>query len=116
LKAAESQQGNVALAFAKALANNTFREAHEMLTEALQKTLSEGGLKQEYLEMIEYGDGEPDFVDVMEVLNDWPGKQHGDVGWAYAAISGPGFSEAVAVVVSQEHGSMRIRAIEWGRP
>jgi hypothetical protein len=49
-------------------------------------------------------------------MSEWPGKIPGDVGWAYAAIGGDMVSEAVTVVVTDEHGRHVIRSLEWGRP
>ena len=46
----------------------------------------------------------------------WPDKQPRDIGWAYAAIWGEGFSEAVTVTVAEEEGKEVIRVLEWGRP
>lgn len=66
--------------------------------------------------MIEYGDGPATFVQLMQTLEDWPAKKEGDAGWAYVAISGEGYSEAVVVVVCEEGGQFCIRDIEWGRP
>jgi hypothetical protein len=51
-----------------------------------------------------------------KVLDYWPARQLGDVGWAYVAISGDGFSEAVTVTVADMGGRMMIRELEWGRP
>ncbi len=48
-----------------------------------------------------------------------------DIGWAYVAICGDGYagegsagqySEAVTIIVMQEHTKHVIRNIEWGRP
>jgi len=55
-------------------------------------------------------------VAVVAAMDYWPDKQAGDVGWAYAAIWGEGFSEAVTVTVAEEGGRDVIRVLEWGRP
>jgi len=112
----DTPQGIVSLAFARALVANDFEAAHEMLAASLKASLPASQLKSAYHSMIEYGDEPPDIVAVMTVLDDWPDKQAGDVGWAYAAIGGLGYSEAVSVVVSHESGRSVIRSIEWGRP
>lgn len=116
MEPSESRQGTVALAFAERLVAGDYNAAHSMLAPALRENLSPAQLKVEYEGMIEYGDGPPDFVGVMGILEEWPAKQAGDVGWAYVAISGVGYSEAVSVVVSQEAEQLVIREIEWGRP
>jgi len=38
------------------------------------------------------------------------------MGFAYVAISGEDYNEAVSVVVAQERARMVIRDLEWGRP
>jgi hypothetical protein len=73
-------------------------------------------LREAYQNMTGYFESPPNFVQVMEVMNEWPDKQSGDVGWAYAAIAGIGESEAVTIVVSAEDGKHLIRNVEWGRP
>ena len=112
----ESKQGMVALAFARALVAGDYRGAHDMLASSLREQIPPPQLQAKYEAMIEYGDEPPDFVGVMGILDDWPTKQKEDVGWAYVAISGGTYSEAVAVVVAQEGGQRVIREIEWGRP
>src|SRR5215203_2565044 len=112
----ESEQGVVALAFAQALVAEDYRGAYGMLASSLRERFPPPFLKAKYERMIEYGEGLPNFVGVMGILDDWPGKQKEDVGWAYVAIGGDTFSEAVAVVVALEQGQRVIREIEWGRP
>ena len=104
------------MAFAERLVAGEYEAAHSMLASTLHKELSAAQLKGEYEKMIGYGDGPPDFVSVVNVLEEWSTRQEGDVGWAYVAISGGDYSEAVAVVVSQEAERFVIREIEWGRP
>jgi len=112
----DTPQGIVALAFARALVGNDFEAAHEMLAASLKAALPVSQLESDYHSMIEYGDEPPDIVAVVTVLDDWPDKQPDNIGWAYAAIGGAGYSEAVSVVVSQERGRSVVRSIEWGRP
>ena len=63
--------------------------------------------------MIAYGQGSAQDVQLVTTLEQWPEKTPGDIGWAYVAILGHNFSEAVTVVVNDQR---LIRAIEWGRP
>ena len=49
-------------------------------------------------------------------LETWPGKQPGDLGWAYVSIEGHDFIEAVYVLVRETDGAPKIREIQWGRP
>lgn len=90
-----------------------------MLPPALREERSPASLKSEFEAMYSgYAKGsprsthfDPEFSSV-----DWPGKQPGDVGWAYVGIEGDGFLEAVAVTVASIDGRLHIREIEWGRP
>jgi hypothetical protein len=74
------------------------------------------GPRAAFDKMTDYFETPPNFVQVMEVMSDWPGKLPGDIGWAYAAIAAEGESEAVTVIVQSESGQHVIRSIEWGRP
>jgi hypothetical protein len=112
----DSDQGKIALKFANALVSGDYETAHKMLSAALREKLSLSKLQETYEAMIEYGNSPPDFIDVMNILDNWSSKQNEDIGWAYVAISGDGYGEAVSVVVSQEDEKNLIRDIEWGRP
>lgn len=109
-------QGKVVLEFASALVAGDFAKAHSLLTMSGKTEWPESALREEFLQMTGYGSGPPNHVEVMEVLEDWPTKERADIGWAYAAIAGPGYSEGVSVVVCSEEGKQHIREIEWGRP
>lgn len=102
--------------FGSALTEKDFALAHSMLCQSLQEKLSIENLKQEFESMISYGEGLSENVDVMEAFEDWPAKQQNDIGWAYVAITGQDFSEAVSLTISYENGQARVREIEWGRP
>lgn len=52
----------------------------------------------------------------MSSESDMANMHTNDLAWVYVAISGAEFNEAVAVIVTREHGQLRIRSIEWGRP
>ncbi len=106
----------VAADFAQALARGDYQHAWSFIAEGHREALSAQQLQSDYEAMIAYGDGPATFVAVMETLEDWPARQHGDVGWVYVAMAGGGYSEAVAVVVCEAGEQPRIRAIEWGRP
>ena len=110
---AETPQGKVALKFAEALCVGAYDEAHAMLSASLKADLSPTKLQKDYEDMIAYGDGPPNLVEVIEALEDWQAKQADDLGWAYAVIAGDSYGEAVAVIVTKE---LLIRDIEWGRP
>jgi hypothetical protein len=112
----ESRQGIIAKKFAERIVAGDFNGAHKMLAAELSQRVSPVQLQESYESMIEYGDGTPDFVGVMSILDEWPAKEPRDVGWAYVAISGERYSEGVTVVVSEEQGQYVIREIKWGQP
>lgn len=112
----DTPSGAVAIVFARALVAGKYKVAHEMLSASLQETISIEQLKETFETMIEYGDSLPNYVDVDAVMDNWPGKQEADIGWAYASIAGDHYAEAVTVIVTQEQTKQVIREIEWGRP
>lgn len=108
---AETEHGKVALKFARALVTGDIEAANCLVSSAVKDDL-----EAEYNEMTEYGDGPVTFIEVMNEMENWPDKRESDIGWAYVALAGEGFSEAVAVVVSNVDGNNKITEIEWGRP
>lgn len=112
----DSAHGQIALIFAKHLTAGRFDDAHAMLSGHLRQQCAPSDLNEEYSEMISYGGSLPDSVELISVMDTWPDRQANDLGWAYVAISGDGFSEAVVVVIAQEAHRTVIRALEWGRP
>ena len=111
MKPSETQHGSIALNFVRALVNGDLIKAREFLSESVQDDI-----QKELNEMIEYGDGPVDHIEVMNEMTSWPQMNSEDIGWAYVAMSGPGFSEAVTVVISKVNDVSRITSIEWGRP
>lgn len=105
--------GKIAGEFAGILVAGDFEGAAAMLTPELRATESPESLSTAYDQMIAYGGGPADEVQPVTSLVDWPDRRRGDLGWVHVAISGLGFSEAVAVVVTE---AGQIRSIEWGRP
>ena len=106
----------LALAFANALASGDATRAHGMLSAKLRSATTPDKLAAEYTEMISYGSGPPTTVAVMTTMSSWPDKQPGDTEWVYVAMANDTYSEAVTVVVAQEPSGLVIRSIEWGRP
>lgn len=102
--------------FAEALVANNYDAAFEMLSSSLKPKLTAAELQSRFTEMTEYGEGRPRVDGHVQTMEDWPGKQPSDVGWAYVSISGDDFAEAVTVVVNYEDDAMKIREVEWGRP
>ena len=52
----------------------------------------------------------------MVILEDWPGMSAEDRAMVYVPLEGDEFSEAVTLTISASDESLRISAIEWGRP
>ena len=55
-------------------------------------------------------------IELGETMEDWPGRESSDAGWAYVSVGGDIYSEAVTVVVTVEDGELKIRTAEFGRP
>jgi diadenosine tetraphosphatase ApaH/serine/threonine PP2A family protein phosphatase len=113
---ADTVHGKAALEFARALADGKYQQAHRQLSTTLASRTDAGELEARYTAMIAYGGSPVAVVQVMTEMEHWPAKQSGDVGWAYVAMAGDTFSEAVTVVVAREGDRLVIRDIEWGRP
>lgn len=117
-KPGDSAQGIVGLMFANALIKGEFDSAYNLLSDSLKKELTPEKIKEQFNSMIEYGESPANFVEVMNILDEWqyPEQMGEDIGWAYIAIAGDGWSEAVSVIVTSENSENLIRYIEWGRP
>ena len=117
VEAAETTQSMVALAFVQALANRNFEAAHRILTPALQNELSLAALETKYANMFGYIEGKaiPEKIHTFgaDSMKGWESRNPDDLGWAFVSIEGPGWMEAVAVIVTEQ---LLIREVEWGRP
>lgn len=104
--------------FGDCLRLGDYDTAHSLLTGKLQQDYSKSGLQQAVEEMISYGSGPIDSVEVLTdyLLTDWPGMMPEDVAWLYVSLAGGDFLEAVSVVVTKCDSRLTIRDIEWGRP
>ena len=80
------------------------------------EAMSVRDLEDDFMQMIHYGDGPANLCEVMIVDDSMPKKTKHDIAWVYVAICGNDFSEAVAVAVIDDAGSMRLRIEDWGRP
>jgi len=113
-----SPQGIIGLKFANLLIQNDFEGAYKLLSANLKAEFTPELLKQNYHSMIEYGESPVNLAQVINILNEWgyPEQKPEDIGWAYVAIVGTGWSEAVSVIVTAEASEHLISHIEWGRP
>ena len=108
----------LALKFANYLVKGQYGYANKMIVAEKQTQWNSDWIESEYLEMIDYGEGKPDHLEVMtfDSMADWPAREENDLGWVYLVISGSDYSEAVALIFSKSKGEILIRDIEWGRP
>jgi hypothetical protein len=104
--------------FAGALVAGNFDLAHGLLSPELRAELPPDRLGAAYAAMIAYGDGPPTAVELIVTMEQWqwPEQQPTDLGWAYVAIVGNGYSEAVTAIVEAAAQGPVIRYLEWGRP
>jgi hypothetical protein len=114
----DAPYAQLALQFAHALVAGDFDQAHALMSLELRTTLSLDRLREEFNRMIEYGDAPPTDVELIVTMEQWqlPEQRSTDLGWAYVAIAGPGYSEAITVIVEDAGGGSAIRYLEWGRP
>ncbi|PSR18272.1 hypothetical protein C8255_08290 [filamentous cyanobacterium CCP3] len=114
----EASYAQLAVEFARALARGDFTLANTLLSPELGADLTPDRLRETYEAMIEYGDGPSTDVELIVTMEQWqlPEQRSTDLGWAYVAIAGEGYSEAVTVIVESTQDGPRIRDIEWGRP
>ncbi len=108
----------VAEQFGRLIAQGDYATAHSLLTESARAAHSPADLQQAVEQMIAIGDGPITDVTLVSecILDDWPSKQEGDVGYVYVSLDGDGFCEAVTVTLTREADEIRIRKLEWGRP
>lgn len=80
--------GLLALRFATALANGHFEDAFKLLSLSTMQALSVHDLEDDFMQMIEYGDGPANLCEVMIVDDSMPKKTKHDIAWVYVAICG----------------------------
>jgi hypothetical protein len=106
----------LALEFARAIAAGDAARAHSLLSATLQAAMTPAQLGAGYADMVSYGEGPAEIIQVMTTMDIWPDKHPGDTEWVYVAIANNTYSEAVTVVVAEEQSRRVIRSVEWGRP
>jgi hypothetical protein len=113
---ADPEHVRIATSFADALVAGDFKKAHGLLSPSLKKSTSELALARCFKGLLPSAKSTIDDANVVDAMDDWPNRKPGDVGWAYVALTGDGFSEGVSVTVSKEGKGFAIRELEWGRP
>ena len=108
----------VAQSFGALIAHRDYSGAWDLLTKEAQRVITPEGIKTAAMNISAYAPGPIQEAQVMEnfILEDWPGKQQGDLAVVYVALSGESFSEAVTLTLVQVGAESMIRHIEWGRP
>jgi hypothetical protein len=115
---------DIALSFARSLVAKEFVAAAEMLADSLKTSFPPNKLREELEKMIRLDEdaaGWPTWVQVVTAtdhsdMRSWRRRAADDFGWAYVAINGADYCEAVAVVIAKAGERLAIREIEWGRP
>jgi hypothetical protein len=105
---------DVAAQFASALVQHDYALAHSLLAESLKSHLTSQQIQESFENMVAQKSNLT--TEVVETLTDWPEKQPGDLGWAYVAVNGDEFAEAVILTLCDEHDNTLIRNVVWGRP
>lgn len=95
-----------------------YSAAWELLSKEAQASIPPAAIQTAVATMIASAPGPIQQAQVMEdfILEDWPGKQRGDLAVVYVALSGESFSEAVTLTLAQSGNNTLIRHLEWGRP
>jgi hypothetical protein len=105
-----------ALAFGNALARRDYAAAYAMTASGYQQRMPLDDMRAAFEAIVPADGGPAPAVEAGHAMDDWPGKQAGDVGWVYVSIGGAVYSEAVTVVITSENGSLKVREVEFGRP
>jgi hypothetical protein len=108
----------VAQQFGDCIASHDYGAACELLSKELQSSTTPEHIKNAVTAMTSYAAGPIHDAQVMDdvTLEDWPGKQAGDLAVVYVALNGDSFSEAVILTLAQQDEDTLIRQLEWGRP
>jgi hypothetical protein len=108
----------VAQHFGDLIVRKDYSAAWELLTNEEKLSITPEAIQAEVAEMIAYASGPIQAAEVLDefIVENWPGKQRGDLAVVYVALSGESFSEAVTLTLVQHGEDTLIRELEWGRP
>lgn len=108
----------VAQRFGDLIVRSDYASAWGLLTKEMQHALTPDSIKAAVATMLAYAHGPMQEAQIMEnfILEDWPGKQPGDLAVVYVALNGENFSEAVTLTLAHYGEQALIRNLEWGRP
>jgi hypothetical protein len=107
----------IARRFGELIAHEDYIAAHRLLTAAAQQAHSADDLRAAVTTMTSYSPGPIERVEIMDefVLEEWPRQRDGEVASIYVALNGPGFCEAVTVIVAHDPAGLRISQMAWGK-
>ena len=106
----------VGLAFAKALAARDYDVAYALTSREYRDSTSLKALQAAFESIVPVDWKTAGPIEVGQTMEDWPGREPSDVGWAYVSVGGEVYSEPIVVVVTLEEGELRVRTVEFGRP
>jgi hypothetical protein len=106
----------VGLAFVEALATRDYDVAYALTSRDYRDSTSLKALQAAFESIVPVDWNTAGPIEVGQTMEDWPGREPSDVGWAYVSVGGDEYSEAVTVVVTLEEGELRVRTVEFGRP
>jgi len=106
----------VGLAFAKALAARDYDGAYALTSSDYRDSTSVTALQDAFESIVPVDWTTIGPIEVGQTMDEWPGRQPSDVGWAYLSVGGDVYSEANTVVVTLEDGDLKVRTVEFGRP
>lgn len=108
----------VALAFTEALAARDYSAAYALTSRTYRDRTSVKALQDAFEAIVPPDWGTVGPIDIGLAMEDWPGREPSDVGWAYVSIGGDVYSEAVTVVAAreEEEKELKVRTVEFGRP
>src|SRR6185295_403186 len=106
----------VSLDFANALAARDYDVAYALTSKDYRDSTSVQALQAAFETIVPVDWTTVGPIEVGQTMDDWPGREPSDVGWAYVSVGGDVYSEAITVVVTLEDGELRVRTVEFGRP
>ena len=100
----------------RALASRDYPAAYAMTSGEYQRRTTMADMQAGFEAIVPTDSPIAVSVEVGLTMETWPHKQPSDVGWVYVSVGGDVYSEAVIVIVALEAETLRIRAVEFGRP
>ena len=109
---------SIAQRFGDCLAKGDYGAAYALLAKELPSTTTPQTIKDAVATITSYASGPILKAEVIDdsILEDWPGKQAGDLAVVDVALNGDSFSEAVTLTLATYGDEVLIRHLEWGRP